>query len=402
MNFDTNNPELEKRLQGLKALVLAEGAFLHSQLTVRERAGSFDIRSGLGASVHDRLIRMPIACLPPLAAFDLYLCGNDICIRSTAARTSSVHVRCMEAMLAIYNISGKLADVRQQSSWFGLAPYPEILQMLLRLKDGSLQFAQKRRLLENNQLDELLLSSFIDTRLFTLPDQGGHVLMPFIDYINHHFLASGFRLLGEAGAPALCVNNANPISGSDEVFVSYLPMMDPIDSWLNYNFVDEATPIAKSVPLVIDIGSGQEIQVMAFSGGRKLSPPMQLKDLRAFLPAVIEKSEHHLTVSRIIIPHDMAPLSLRRILRSLILSLRPGLKKYALRDQVENAEAQVIDANIAFYRDLGDAAARAPKERRDETTLSQVQKIVKLQAAKISAYQLRIEKMMGTRWMQGE
>ena len=393
MNFDTNNQDLEKSLQGLKALVLAEGAFLHPQLTVRERAGSFDMHSDLGVSVHDRLIRMPIACLAPLAAFDLYVCGNDICIRSTAAGTSSVHMRCMEAMLALYNSSGKLAETRQQSPWFGLGPYPKLLQLLLRLQDGSPQFAQNCRLLQNNQLDELLLSSFMGSRLFKLPRQGGYVLAPFIEYINHHFLATGFRFLDEAGASALCVDNAQPVSGSDEVFVSYHQMMDTADSWLNYNFIDEAAPIAKSVSLVIDIGSGKQIRVRSVSGFRKLAPPPQLQDLRALLPALIEQSEHHLTVSRIIIPHDKAPLSLRRILRTLIQTLRPALEKGALQEQVENAEAQVMDANTRFYRDLGDAVARVSKEGQEDATLSQVQKIVKLQAAKIAAYQLRIEKM---------
>ena len=398
MNIDTFNPELEKCLQGLEALVLAEGAFLHPQVTVRERAGSFDIRSGLGATLQDRLIKMPIACLPPVEAFDLYVCGNDICIRSTAPGTSSVHVRCMEAMLAIYNLSGKLADTRQQSLWFGLAPYPELFQMLLRLNDGSIKFAQKLRLLENSQLDELLLAAFMDTRFFNLPRQGGHVLMPFIDYFNHHFLAPGFKLLEEAGTSALCVDNANPVSGSDEVFVSYYPMMDPVDSWLNYNFIDELIPIVKSVSLIIDIGSGKQLRVRSLPGSRKLAPPQQLQDLKAFLPAVLEKSEHYLTISRIIIPHDRAPLSLRRILRSLILTLRPGLEKSALRRQVENAEAQVIDANTRFYEELGDAVARVPKERQEEAALSVVQKIVQLQTAKIAAYQLRIEKLMGPRW----
>ena len=395
MNIDTFNPELEKCLQGLEALVLAEGAFLHPQMTVRERKGSFDIRSGLEASVHDRLIRMPITCLPPVEAFDMYVCGNDICIRSTAPGTSSVHVRCMEAMLAIYNISGKLADTRKQSPLFVLAPYPEILGILLGVKDGTVKFERKRRQMENGLLDELLLASFIGTRFFRLPDQSGHVLLPFIDYINHHFLASGFKFLDEQDAPALCVDNAKPVSGSNEVFVSYFPMMDPVDSWLNYNFVDEASPIAKSVPLVIDIGSGRQLRVKAFSGKRKLAPPRQLQDLKALLPSVIEKSEHHLTVSHLIIPHDKAPLSLRRILRSLIQTLRPGLEKSALRRQVENAEAQVLDANTRFYRDLGDAVARMPKERQEETALSELQKIVRLQTAKIAAYKLRIENMLG-------
>jgi hypothetical protein len=397
VNFDTFNPELEKCLQGLKALVLAEGAFLHPRLTVRERAGSFDLRSGLEASVHDRLIKMPVTCLPPVEAFDLYVCGNDICIRSTAPGTSFVHVRCMEAMLGLYNISGKLADTRQQSPLFVLAPYPEILGILLGVKDGAVKFEQKRRQLENGRLDELLLASFIGTRFFKLPEQSGHVLMPFIDYINHHFLASGFKFLDKEDAPALCVENAKPVSGSDEVFVSYFPMMDPVDSWLNYNFVDEASPIAKSVPLVIDIGSGRQLRVKAFSGSKKLAPPRQLQDLKALLPSVIEKSEHHLTVSHLIIPHDKAPLSLRRILRSLIQTLHPGLEKSALRRRVDNAEAQVIDANTRFYQNLGDAVERVPKERQEDAALSVVQKIVQLQTAKIAAYQLRIEKLMDRR-----
>ena len=117
--------------------------------------------------------------------------------------------------------------------------------------------------------------------------------------------------------------------------------------------------------------------------------------MKALLPSVIEKSEHHLTVSHLIIPHDKAPLSLRRILRSLIQTLRPGLEKSALRRQVENAEAQVLDANTRFYRDLGDAVARMPKERQEETALSELQKIVRLQTAKIAAYKLRIENMLG-------
>ena len=57
-----------------------------------------------------------------------------------------------------------------------------------------------------------------------------------------------------------------------------------------------------------------------------------------------------------------------------------------------------MDANTRFYEELGDAVARVPKERQEEAALSVVQKIVQLQTAKIAAYQLRIEKLMGPRW----
>lgn len=390
MKIDVTNPALEKYLLELQTLLLNEGAFLHPQLTILERNGNFGVRSDLLRTLHDCLLKVPITCLPSLAAFDLRIAGDDICIDNVADGTSSTHKRCMELMLAIYSTSGKLAEVRKKSPWFALANFPELLQKLLCLREGVKKFEKNQRLLEKKQFDKLLLSNFLGTRHFNLPGEKGQVLMPFIDYINHHHLATGFMSGDIAGSQALSVNNSKPVSDTEEVFVCYFSMMDPVDSWLNYNFVDEATPIAKSIPLVLNIGSGRQIRIKAFSAGNKQAPK-QLKDLTVFMPAIIEKTENYLTVSRLIIPHEKAPLALRRVLGFLIRTLCPELGNTALQSHVEKAEAEVIGINIKYYRDLAAAVELSQNEIPAESPHSQIQRIAELQLAKLSAYQKRIE-----------
>lgn len=383
MIIDCDSPEVEKRLELLLEIVTAQGAFIHPALTLRCRNGELSLHSALTEADSSLVIKLPSASLPLVDSFGLKLKGSEISIGEVKDNVSREQQRIMELMVEIYNLSGKIASTRSQSPWTALASCPEVLHLLAGVRKGCRKTEKRKQFLEGGELDDLLLAVFIGSRTFKSKEPPGEVLMPFVDYINHHFLAPGFMSTGSHEGSGVSVRNAKPQNGSDELLVSYFPLMDSLDSWLYFGFIDEFSPVVKSVPVVLDTGAGTKIRVNALFGGAK-EPPEMLRDIRPFVPVVIEKKERQLTVSRLVIPHTRAPFSLRRILGSLIKTLRPELSAAAISAQVIQAEAALIEANVAFYNKIAGLAASTGSC--DDPALVAAGKLARIQSEKISAY----------------
>src|ERR1700756_5944949 len=77
------------------------------------------------------LARLPWNCLVPLPSFHLSIASDDIVISSHDEGLTGECVSIMEALLELYNLTGKLAYHRRTSPWLLLASFPQILEFII-------------------------------------------------------------------------------------------------------------------------------------------------------------------------------------------------------------------------------------------------------------------------------
>jgi len=381
MELVCDKAPVQNAISALHDICMREGAVLHDKLRMSVAGdGAIWLESTLPADSRDTLVSLPESCLPSLENARLAVEDGAIRLTERLPGLGDAQAECLTHMLAVYNATGKLAAFRETTPWFALQDAPALLDRLAAGRAGAPRVAELRERTRAGTDDAVLLDAFLGTRKYgAVKSAGGSVshsvLMPFIDYANHHNQAPGFQP-GDSTAGArhrVSLVNAKPIGGSDEVRVRYTPM-DALDSYLLYGFVDAEADVLRSVPLTIDLDGGTiEVQarINPGKGKGKGAVPKQLADLGALLPEVTA-APGQVTASYLLVPEANRVLALRRTLNWLIRRLEPQVKLDRLRGLVSEAEAQILAANRTFLdgieaevaerNDAGSAPARAALE----------------------------------------
>lgn len=391
--IETENPELDKILHRMEALVLEGGGWLNPNLIIRERDGALSIEMETPPNQDEKLIALNRDLLLPVNRMEIAGKGGSFDVKpSKPGALSKVKEELTELVFSIYNITGKFQSTRDTDFWLTMRQAPDLMDKVLAartIREPAKKFIKNAKDgFEGEQLDKFVTNRFVASRVLgfgdgkfkggldagapaqpdkeedvaedivekTKREEGsgeenlGSVIMPFIDFFNHH--GHGSRFISQTSND-LHVRHLKPLPDTNECYAFY-GVMDPLDTFMRYGFVDEATTIIRSVPLVINLPNIGRIE--AFSAmpakNKKLQLGKKNKDLEEFLP-VIRKNKDMLTVSHLFIPVVGSPMALRRVLGICISHLLdkplPQEKHLAL---IHLAEEQVKDENVRFFRQL--------------------------------------------------
>ncbi len=385
MNYQCSSTDVERLFIKLEDVLRSHGAFFHPDLVVREDGGNLfltcsgslnsTIRSPAGTISPEHLICVPESCLPPVDRFELKVQDNAMVIENVSPDVPKSQLICFEIMLEVLNCCGKLEFYAKTNPWLSLNSEPEFLNLLIQGRGYAPKVTGYHDKWQKGQLSDILLQGFLGSRYFGLDSDiyGGKVqiLMPFIDYLNHHNDAMGYQVApcvkgmearGNVSNKCLFVNISRPLQDSRECFVKY-NFLDPLDSLLIYGFVDESAYFCRSVPLDIDFSRhfpsfsiGIHIETRIGINIRQKTLPKGLKDLRNYLPTVVGKDKNGwISLSHLMIPStEKAPRALRRVLKTFIGMLYPDAGENNLFSMVLFAEKEVLLKNISFYRKLSE------------------------------------------------
>ena len=408
VRVDTDRPEIGEALETLAGVVRETGGSLADGLYVRAREGELTLASDGPRERAARLLFVPYAAMPDSTRFPVTLRDQRFVAAAPAddaPAPGTPTARAHAAMLEIYNQMGKPQQWARQSPWLTLWHDPPVLDHLLgpaAANDpaGTGPLALYRA----GRWDELLVSSFIKSRVFNLkagkaPDgQGAQVLMPFIDFLNHHVQARGFQhVVADNGVGGLYTFQDRPVAGSDECFVRY-NLMDTHTAFIGYGFLDDSAPYSVSQATTLTLSDGLQIQVrrQAAKGfAKKL--PQKMRSLQIYMPQVVSNHPDKMAVSRLLIPGANAPRALRRVLATLIARKRQSWSEARVDAAVREAEAQLLAVNHRYFDALAALAAdaRARSEADDppgrKATLRAVDALVVRNKRHLHAYQDRLE-----------
>jgi hypothetical protein len=345
--------DIERSLQKNVDLAQKDGAEFSDDLLLRSVKGYLSLEAP-PESFGKLLIHLPWDCLVPIQPFQLAVNDDDIFIASHDAALTRGCVARMEAILELFNLTGKFAEHRRISPWALIAANPEVLSYIEQRRGAG--DPELNKLVASADDKTLMLQTFLHTRAYNYKLDNAHpgtghelhypVLMPVLDLMNHHIYGAPYRDLGEAEGRALTMSRSAPLAGV-ECFACYGPY-DSFDTWLGYDFVDGRVPFVCSMAMTIELPHLGTIRMGKVAKSRAATP-VSVTDL-FYAPKVLARRGNDIETASLLIPGPEHPTALRRALRHLITEMSPGHPRQ--NDLVLHAEEQIIAANRSYYSKL--------------------------------------------------
>ena len=374
--------EIEQHLNNLVTGVENAGGFLNPHLRICCRDKNLTIEADESVQLGRSLISLPRTATLPLAQMNLQVEGNDIQLRATG-EMSAEQVKLAEAMVAIYNLTSKIAAHRECATDLLAYTDPDLLRRLT-----SDVFVA--RCLEQDETS-FVLRSFLRGREFDHPSSQDDaapnlVINPVIDFFNHHPLATSF---GNDHGRTFVTRFSADASGA-ECFVRYGQHDDHM-MLVGYAYAETKTPFVISQDMEIELpGIGTLVIHRRPELAHNFSAiPAQLRGAEPFLSAMkFDPEKRRLEIGCLHIPPATMPHALRRILRFSIRGMKEGLRGRKLSEAVKSAEGQVVARNRAFYADLLQDLESYTLKPGTELIVDNIKTVAASQLAKINAYVL--------------
>ena len=263
-----DNPAVESCINEILALTREAGAEFAAGLVLRAEKGN--MRAEAAAADGKLLVRMPESCLIPPADFLFGLDDGDNLLAEPEGGVTRLRARLMQLMLELFNLTGKIARHRHSLPWWLAAEHPEILPLILNLRDNEVvrAYADAARAGPDNTFT---IETFFLSRTLVLKKDDKtppiRVLMPVVDFMNHHHKGSPYSTISDAKGFGLAMLNRQPVAGSAECFARYGDH-DTLTSWQHFGFVSEYAPAS---PANADRAAYAELRTML--AGLKVKHP---------------------------------------------------------------------------------------------------------------------------------
>ena len=350
----TDNAEVKDCLETLLTLTRGNGAIFSDDLILKCINGKMSVEAP-PAETGRVLIKLPRSCLIPLEQISLTLSGDDIQIKSFDPDMPDTLRTITQTLIKLYNLTGKIPELRYTSTALFLSHHQMLTDVICSGRNGEGFKNLIKKISSPQHFEQSIIENFTNCRSFSYKDGNNppiSVLMPIIDFLNHHANGARFEIIPEHDQPASLQIRSAPhaVKNSSECYVLY-GVYDCFDTLLKFNFPDADTFFLRSVPLRIDLGNAGAITVLADTTGAKPQDvPDAVKDIRIYYPAVLKNENSHMTVSFLIIPGIIAPRSLRRILQSLMRQM--NISESAIPALIMSAEQQILATNKNYYDKL--------------------------------------------------
>jgi len=248
------------------------------------------------------------------------------------------------------------------------------------------------------QYKKVLYETYVKTRPLGYSDpireSSVSSIMPILDFMNHHWEGGAFAVaqmgvrLGD-----LMMHISQPIKGSLECYANY-GVMDAFDSLIRYDFVDETSPVIRSIAIDLEGPAGDRIEIqnkISYTHNKELDPTMQ--DLRRYIPDITVK-DSHIVASHIFLPAGgKSKFALVRAL-NLILGEYNKLHNKTLTEAEakawrRKAQEEIIEKNQAWYNSLLAFIEKLPAEQKGSFGVQRVKDMALHQLKKLGEYQIQ-------------
>ena len=396
--IETDNPYIEKELIKLENLVTEGGGGIHSDLVMFSEGGGLAIKTKEPMERGREIIRLSRDVLLPSDKYIVSVKGEDFEIAFPKDSTfSTLQKKIGESMITLYNLTKKVQMQKEFSFLLSVADYPGLVDAIGAGRGLGVNLEEWRKKvhagLEGDEFNRFISETFLKTRHLGYNDHirssSVSILMPIVDFMNHHWNGENFKVGAGVRKGDLAVNTSQPIPGSLECFAFY-NAMDALDALLRYDFIDEFAPVVRSVPVSLPAGDFGVIEVSNlpyFTMGKKL--PQAVADLNRFLPSMsVDPKTKILKASHLMIPVQGSPLALRRVLQVLLVNLagEGNASQEFFATWLRDSEAKVIEQNKTYYKGLLEMIVALVKEKGPSAGLARMQHLCELQLGKIANY----------------
>ncbi|MCB1531884.1 MAG: hypothetical protein KDJ35_03340 [Alphaproteobacteria bacterium] len=395
-----DNPALEKHLTNLVDLVEQGGGGTHSDLVLQSENGNLQIYTDKEMKPGREIIRLSRAVLLPADQYEIGVQGSDFTVNFPAnSRLSELQKNIAQCLIEIYNETNKVELHKKYSFLLSLAQDQELLDRLMKGR----VFPDKHKAwikeiqgaADEATINDFVSTSFLQTRFLGYSDKNRmgnvSVLMPIVDFLNHHWVGSGFSVGKGTRIGDLTVHNSQPFEDSRECFAFYGPM-DAFDSLIRYDFADTSAPVVRSIPIELDVPHGGKLRIAALVGAVNSKKLMEsIADLHRYLPVMnYIREENTLKASHIFIPVGSSKHAMRRVLSVFLKNFMHyqgvDIDKEVGDDWIKASERKIIQANIDYYEDL---KAFAQTRSSDSLAVQSAVSLAQSQLEKLKKYEFK-------------
>lgn len=385
----SSNPKIISIFLEMQEIITKQGGFFHPEVRIVEDNGNLTVESSLNSDVNDDIFYVPSSCLCNIDDFKITLDGDRLAAVEKHEDVTAIHKQMCALMLDLFNEAKKISSHRDTFP-LPLLRNPTALEFFDKKFPG---LASKYENISNTNAEELLVSSFLKSRYLDVADSGRddlHVLMPFIDTLNHHIASPGYQTeYDEDKHPTgLRVKHSKPLADSNECFVHYTNL-DPMMRYFSFGYVENNFLYIRSIPITLDLPEIGKITVGNFEANsheKYLSFPKQLLNIKIFAPQAV-KRDNLLLVDRLLIPADIRPAALRRILEVLIIALAgKSLERELTGKLIAKAESTVLEKNIAYINEMSLLARSLESSDVPKVMVEDLKELTELQLELLNTY----------------
>jgi hypothetical protein len=385
ITIESDQPVLGKALERLVYQVNRGGGWIYEDLVLVAEAGSIRVESRLPEGRDDLLVSIPENLLLSIDEAALRIHGDEIVIDSFPDHVSTEKRQLFETVIEIYNLCGKIPAHREADPRHAFEEKSEIRQILKEGRSSGPESPQTS--------EERLLNDFLHARFFSFAHGSAktrhEVLMPILDFLNHHPSAPGFlsKTSRHPDHPAIGVSHWKAGPDSHECFVSYA-FFDAFDLFVNYGYLERGCGFVRSIPLEIDLEGIGLLRVRSLGGAHfRRELPTRLVDLRKWMPTALKIGPGEFELSHLVIPGADEKHALRRVLASMISGWQPRMDLERVAEYVAEAERSVLVANVDYYERLARCSDRLPASEAAAAINLAAREMPKLQLELLKAYE---------------
>lgn len=373
MLIKTKDSTAQSLFTRLSELLVAAGSEFHPslRLVVDGSEISYEIKGRLRED--DQLVWLHPNCMPSLRDFRWSLDSAQRLLwqleggaigagsnNSGAGLHSALHQEIVSLLVEIYNHFDKVASYAQQSPAVQLLPYPELYVQLMRSA-----YEHEFVKLKDASQAAVMVEAFWQGRIFSSINTGDVVLIPLLEFFNHHLFARRFmwqEALIDGRALRLGYKSVGAAKNRD-VYASY-EVMDALHSFVKYGFVDKSAFFIQSQTFVIELADGIDLAVgyeSVTSNQYEIIDwsPSPRYDASAIYRSRIRMVEGKYLLSYMLIPpKKQVPAFDEALMAQLVQIERAEKLAYgalANAEVVRRVKIKLLQENLNCYRSLKDA-----------------------------------------------
>ena len=416
VEFVCDDNKVEKALRKLCDQVTQYGGFVHDALTIGSYEGDFVITVPDGMEEGERILVLPRDILLPVHKYDIVTADKKMVLRSCDDDLGRGQVVLMETMLELYNLVGKVDQLQRTSTIDAFLKHPDFFEKVIAgRQQESMPFLST---IKDVPDDKYWIELYMKARVFGFDLGNAHsfarndavskvvqpMLMPIIDFLNHHPGASPYNTsfdwidngTQKNGDDGIFVMKSCPVEGSRECYVHY-GANDAMETFIHYNYVEASADYLRSIPLHIKISGLGTLNLRSKLDRPNTSKlPEKVQDLKFFIPEFMyDSKEKLLDISSLFIPQSRAPRALRRVLGFVLRQVGMPLEQTQRMKIILRIEKYIIQENMRFYTDLSTYLDSYKMPERNKLVLQNARDMVEIQLTKIRRYSFYEEAMQG-------
>lgn len=369
LKIRSGDKQVQALITELLSVLSDAGAVFHPTLQLEIRGAEISFSSRKKLKPGERLVKLPLSCMPLLADFTWSLDEAENLrwevVESPLADAADfdLHRRLLGLLVQIYNRFGKVAAYARQSpavQFVGSRPLVELL----------LQIAQERPFqaaLEQGS-EALKIHAFWHNRVFSDFATGRLHMIPLMEFFDHSLYAENFSWNSAAGADRALQHVYQPVDGAGKGIFARYEIMDSLHAFVKYGFVDEKAFFVQSQPFTLDLDESTRLEIGYQSASGNQCHVSEWQPAPRFSNSLMYRAALKFLPDRVFMPFMLIPPSRHLPAFDDALAAQLGeIERHGGREPgslantevMQKVKASVLAENEQAYMALGKAAKEA-------------------------------------------